>query len=287
MFNLVENLTNFIKDALLDGIRANLIGIFDDINTKVVETGQLLGQSPTTFNSQIYNFVKSINTNVMLPIAVLILTAIFCMNTIEMVTKKNKMQDVDIEDLYKLLFTTGIHVWLLTKSFDFVLAIFDISNVMINKIIGVIGSSNLTISDIESIITAWKEKGVGELMGLSLEITLLKYVILIISIIIYVIVYARMLEIYLYISVACIPFATLGNREWSSIGKGFIKQLIALALQAVFLIICMRMYQELVKNLEFTGNIHLSLLMAAAYTVLLVLTMGKSGSVAKSIVNAG
>ncbi len=67
------------------------------------------------------------------------------------------------------------------------------------------------------------------------ETSLIKVAIQGISIVIMLVVYGRMFEIYVYSSVSAIPFATMGNKEWGQIGTNYIKGLFALGLQGLFL----------------------------------------------------
>jgi hypothetical protein len=106
------------------------------------------------------------------------------------------------------------------------------------------------------------------------------------SILITVILYGRMIEIYLTCSIAPIPFATLTNREWGQIGNNYIRGLLALAFQGFFMMICVAIYALLVQSIIVTDNIHKSILQIAAYTVILCFTLFKTGSLSKSIFNA-
>ncbi|MFC2282708.1 MAG: VirB6/TrbL-like conjugal transfer protein, CD1112 family, partial [Lachnoanaerobaculum saburreum] len=235
---------------------------------------------------QVFAFIKSINENVVLPIAVIILTAICCIEVIQVVMQKNSMHDTDTFEFFKYIIKMWIAVWLVSHAFEFSMAVFDVAQEMVGKAAGVVGSSaNIAPGDFDAMVDALKEKSVGTLIGISLETGLVKISLTILSVLITVILYGRMIEIYIYCSVAAIPFATMGNKEWSSIGTNYIKSLFALGLQGLFILIFFGIYAVLVKTVNFT-DIHVSILKVLAYGMILGVMMMKSGSIAKAILNS-
>ena len=128
--------------------------------------------------------------------------------------------------------------------------------------------------------------GIGELVGLGLETMVISLCMKIMSVLITVILYGRMIEIYLYVSVAPIPAATVTNREWGTIGTNYLKGLVALAFQGFFIMVCVAIYAVLVAGVAVAGNLHSALWSVAAYTVILCFSLFKTGSLSKSIFNA-
>ena len=128
--------------------------------------------------------------------------------------------------------------------------------------------------------------GIGELLGLSIETLLISLCLKIMSILITVILYGRMIEIYCTVSVAPIPVATMSNREWGSIGTNYLKGLFALAFQGFLIMVCVGIYAVLINNMIIAANIHSALFSVAAYTVILCFSLFKTGTFAKSIFNA-
>ena len=108
----------------------------------------------------------------------------------------------------------------------------------------------------------------------------------IMSVVITVIMYGRMIEIYLYTSVAPIPFATMSNREWGQIGTNYFRGLFALAFQAFLMMVCVAIYAVLVAGIQYSSNLSSSLFGVMAYTVVLCFSLFKTGSLSKSIFNA-
>lgn len=127
---------------------------------------------------------------------------------------------------------------------------------------------------------------IGELIGLGLETMLVKLCMMIMSVLITVILYGRMIEIYCYVSVAPVPFATFANREWGGIGNNYVKGLIALAFQGFFIMVCVGIYAALVGTIATASNIHYAIWRSAGYTVILCFALFKTGSLSKSILNS-
>ena len=286
MLNLFEKINEFFKDIMIDIIKDNLSAMLVDINDKVSTVAGEVGKTPSSWNSEVFTFIKSINTNVVLPIAAIILTAILCIELIQVVMRKNSMQDTDTFEFFKYIIKMWIAVWLVSHAFDFSMAVFDVAQSMISKAAGVVGTSaNITLGNFDAMVDALKTKELGTLIGIALETGLVKFSLTILSILITVILYGRMIEIYIYCSVAAIPFSTMGNKEWGSIGTNYIKSLFALGLQGLFILIFFGIYAVLVKTVNFT-DIHTSILQVLAYGLILGVMMMKSGSIAKAILNS-
>lgn len=286
MLNLFEKINEFFKDIMIDIIKDNLSAMLVDINDKVSTVAGEVGKTPSSWNSEVFTFIKSINTNVVLPIAAIILTAILCMELIQVVMNKNSMHDIDTFDFFKYIIKMWIAVWLVSHAFDFSMAVFDVAQSMISKAAGVVGNSaNITPGNFDAMVDALKTESLGTLIGIALETGLVKFSLTILSILITVILYGRMIEIYIYCSVAAIPFSTMGNKEWGSIGTNYIKSLFALGLQGLFILIFFGIYAVLVKTVNFT-DIHTSILQVLAYGLILGVMMMKSGSIAKAILNS-
>ena len=286
MFDLFEKIHEFFKDIMIDIIKDNLSAMLVDINDKVGTVAGEVGKTPSSWNSEVFTFIKSINTNVVLPIAAIILTAILCIELIQVVMRKNSMHDTDTFEFFKYIIKMWIAVWLVSHAFDFSMAVFDVAQSMIGKAAGVVGTSaNITPGNFDAMVEALKTKELGTLIGIALETGLVKLSLTILSILITVILYGRMIEIYIYCSVAAIPFSTMGNKEWSNIGTNYIKSLFALGLQGLFILIFFGIYAVLVKTVNFT-DIHTSILQVLAYGLILGVMMMKSGSIAKAILNS-
>ena len=285
MFGIFDKIEEFFKELLLGGIQANLESMFLDINDKVGAVATDVGKTPMGWNGDVFAFIKSINDSVIIPIAGLIITAVLCIELINMVMQKNNMHDTDTFEFFKYIIKMWIAVWLVSHAFEFSMAVFDVAQHMVNKAAGVINTSATVFGDqIVAMMDTLKEKELGELVMILFETSLIKVAIQVISVVIMLVVYGRMFEIYVYSSVSAIPFATMGNKEWGQIGTNYIKGLFALGLQGLFLMVCLGIYAVLVKTIKIT-DIHTSTMTILGYAVLLGLMMLKSGTLAKSILN--
>ena len=289
MGGIVDLITEFIKDMLTSWVTSNLTNMFNDVNDKVGQVAVEVGKTPSTWNSSIFTMVRNISDTVMVPIAGMIISAILCYELITMIMDKNNMHDFDTSLFIRYLGKACIAVVLLSKTFDITMAIFDVGN---HIVINAAGAINATATiDVEATLLSMftnqlSGMSMGELFGLGLETMIVSFGMKIMSAVITVIIFGRMIEIYLYISVAPVPFSTLGNREWGSIGTNYIKALIALAFQGFFLMVCVGIYSALIASLSVAGNIHSALWTIVAYTVVLCFSMGKTSSLSRSIMHA-
>ena len=286
MFGIFDKIEEFFREFLLGGIKANLESMFLDINSQVGNIAADVGKTPMRWNGEVFNFIKSINDSVIIPIAGLIITAVLCIELINMVMQKNNMHDTYTFEFFKYIIKMWIAVWLASHAFEFSMAVFDVAQNMVNKAAGVINTSAVVSADqIVQMVDALKDKELGELLMILFETSLVKIAIQGISVVVMLVVYGRMFEIYVYSSVSAIPFATMGNREWGQIGTNYIKGLFALGLQGLILMVCFGIYAVLVKTINIS-DIHTSIFKVLGYAILLGLMMLKSGTLAKSILNS-
>ena len=277
-----------IKDLLKEIINSNLENMFTDVNNNVSTIAAQVGTTPQGWNSSIFNMIRNLSDTVVLPIAGLILTFVLCYELITMVTEKNNMHDVDTFMFFKYIFKCGIAVYLVSHTFDITMAIFDVAQTIINSASGAI--SHDTHIDISSALTnlgtTMDSMGIGDLMLLVLETALVSMAMNIVGIIITVILYGRMIEIYITTSVAPIPFATMTNREWGSIGNNYLKSLFALGFQGFFMMVCVGIYAVLIRSFTISDDLHTTLFTIAAYTVILCFSLFKTSTLSKSIFQA-
>ena len=289
MGSIIEKITEFIKEMLQGWVLDNLETMFTDVNTKVGTIAGERGQTPSSWNAGIFSMIDNLSDTVMVPIAGMIISAILCYELITMVMDKNNMHEMGSEFFFRYLVKACIAVLLVSYTSDITMAIFDVSNHIVTGAGGVItGATTLDVaSTLQSMFNSQlSTMGIGELIGLGIETMIVSLCMKIISLLITVMLYGRMIEIYLYVSVAPVPFATLSNREWGSIGSNYIKGLCALAFQGFFIMVCVAIYAVLVSSVAVASNLHTALWSVAAYTVILCFSLFKTGSLSKSIFNA-
>lgn len=289
MGGIVDLIIDFIKDMLTGWVTANLTNMFTDVNDKVGQVAIEVGKTPSTWNPSIYMMIRNISDTVMIPIAGMIISAVLCYELITMVMDKNNMHDFDTSLFIRYLGKACIAVVLLTKTFDITMAIFDVGNHIVTNAAGVIsgtGSIDVEAALLTLFTNSVGSMTIGELFGLGIETMIVSFGMEIMSAVITVIIFGRMIEIYLYISVAPVPFSTLGNREWGNIGTNYVKALVALAFQGFFIMVCVGIYSALVASITVATNIHTALWTIVAYTVVLCFSLGKTSSLSRSIMHA-
>lgn len=288
MFDLFEEIEQAIKDILMGFVESNLTTMFTDVNEKTATIATEVGQTPQGWNSGIFNMIQNLSETVVIPIAGLIITFVLCYELISMITEKNNMHDIDTWMFFKWVFKAMVAVYLVTNTFDIVMAVFDVGQHLVTSAAGVIGhDTNIDVaSTLQQMRTSMQSMEVGELLQLTIETMLVSMCMKIMSVLITVIMYGRMIEIYLYTSIAPVPFATLTNREWGSIGTNYARGLLALGFQGFFIIVCVGIYAVLVNSMTIAANVHSALFSIAAYTVVLCFTLFKTGGLAKQVFNS-
>lgn len=284
---ILDAINKWIKEILIGAITGNLDTMFGDVNEKVGTIAAQVGQTPQAWNANIFSMIRTLSENVIVPIAGLVITYVLCYELISMVIDKNNMHDVDTFMFFKWFFKAWVAVWIVTHTFDLTMAVFDLGQHIVSGAAGVIGgNTSIDVAEALASLTATLEDmGIAELLLLVMETSLVSLCMKIMSVLITVILYGRMIEIYLYCSVAPVPFATMANREWGQIGDNYLKSLIALAFQGFLLMICVGIYAVLINDLIVADNLHSAIFSIAAYTVILCFSLFKSGSLAKSIFN--
>ena len=289
MEGIIEKLTDFIKEILKGWVEANLTAMFTDVNTKVGTIAGEVSKTPSTWNSGIFRMVEGLSESVIVPVAGMIITFVLCYELISMVMDKNNMHEFDTSLFFRYLFKAAIAVWILGNTFDITMAVFDVAANAVRSAGGYItGSTSLDVEDTlkHMFETNIDSMEIGELIGLGLETMIVSFGMKIMSVLITVILYGRMVEIYLYISVSPIPFATWMNREWGSVGNNYFKGLFAVAFQGFFIMVCVAIYAVLVSSVAVAGDIHSALWSVVSYTVLLCFSLFKTGTLSRSIFHA-
>lgn len=288
MGGIFEKLTEYIQEILLGIIEGNLTNMFIDVNEKVGTIAMEVGKTPQGWNNSIFNMIRSLSETVIIPIAGIVITFVLCYELISMIIDRNNLHELDTWIFFKWIFKSIIAIYLVTHTFDIIMATFDVAQNMVSNAAGVISvEADIDISSsVSTMILALEDKGLAELIGISLETTVVKFCMDALSIIITVILYGRMIEIYLVSSVGPVPLATMANREWGQVGNNYLRSLIALGFQGFFIMVCVGIYAVLVKTIIVTDNIHASIFMILSYTILLAFSLFKTGSVAKSVLNA-
>lgn len=287
MDSIISAIQEWIKEMLVGGIMSNLSGMFDAVNQQVAEIAGDVGTTPANFSPGVYSMIRNISESVIIPIAGLILTFIACYELIQLIIDHNNLANFETWIFFKWIFKTFVAVTLITNTFNIVMAVFDVAQNVVNASSGIISAGTaVDASTLEAMEETLRGMDIGPLLGVFLQSIIVQITMYALSIVIFIIVYGRMVEIYLLTSLAPIPFATFGNREQSQIGQNYLRSLLALGFQGFLIMICVGIYAVLIQSISFSDNIISSIWGAMGYTVLLVFTLFKTGAIARSVFNA-
>ena len=284
---LTDWLTDWLKEILIEGIMGNLTGLFDTVNTRVGEIAVQVGTTPAAWNAGVFSLIRQLSETVILPIAGLVLTFVATYELIQLLIEKNNLHDLDYWIFFKWIFKTACAILVLSNTFNIVNAVFDVSQSVIARGGGVIqGSTDITPTMLDNLEAILETMGIGSLLGLFMQSLLIHVTMWALNIIIFVIVYGRMLEIYMMTSLAPIPVATLANREVGSMGQNYLKSLFAVGFQGLLILLCVGIYAVLVQSIATSGDPIGAIWGCVGYTVLLAFMLFKTGSIARSIFSA-
>jgi hypothetical protein len=288
MQSIFDAITEWLKELLIGSVEGSLSSMFSDVNEKVSTIATQVGTTPQGWNMNIFSMIQTLSETVVLPIAGIVITYVLVAELISSIADKNSLHDIDTWVFFKWFFKAWVAIFIVAHTFDITMAIFDVGQYVVSSASGVI--SDDTNIDIDATMDTFRASmdamEIPELLLLTVETMLVSLCMKIMGVVITVILFGRMIEIYLTCSVAPIPLATMANREWGQIGNNYLRSLFALAFQGFFLMVCVGIYAVLVNDMIIADNIHSAIFSVAAYTVLLCFAMMKTGSLSKSIFNA-
>ncbi len=282
---ILDWLEEWFKGVLIDGITSNLTGLFDTVNGKVGEIAADVGATPQDWNSGVFNMLRSLSETVIVPIAGAILALIMCYELIQLIAERNSMHDMDSWMLFRWVFKSAAAVLLVANTWNIVMGVFDLTQSVVNQSAGVIiGNTSI---DITAVVTDLENRlsdmDIGGLLGLWFQSLFVGLTMNILSICIMLVVYGRLIEIYLVTSLGPIPLATIGNSEWRGMGQGYLKSLFALGFQAFLIMVVTGIYAVLIQNIALDGDVSGAIWGCMGYTVLLCFCLFKTGSIAKAV----
>ena len=285
---LWNKITEWLKDMLISGIMGNLEGLFDGVNEKVAEITGTVGTTPQAWNGSVFSMIKNISETVIIPIAGIILAFIMTYELIQMIIDKNSFHDFETFTLFKWVFKTFVAVLIVTNTWNIIMGIFDVAQNVVNRSAGVIiSNTNLDLSNIVTNMEAsLRQMDIGPLFGLWFQTLLVGLISWVLTICIFIVIYGRMIEIYLVTSVAPIPLATMANREWGQMGQNYLRSLLALGFQAFLIVVCVAIYAVLIQTIAVDTDVIKAIWTCIGYTVLLCFTLFKTSSLSKSIFSA-
>ena len=283
-----ESITEWLKEVLIGGIVSNLSGVFDSTNEQVGNIVGQVGMTPQAWNGGIFTMIQNLSNNVILPIAGAILAIVVTLELIQLITDKNNLNDVDTWMFFKWVFKSACAVLIVSNTWNIVMGVFDVAQSVVGSSAGVIiGSTSI---DINSVITDMEGQlealPTGELFGLWFQSLFVGLTMNALSICIMMVIYGRMIEVYLTTSIGPIPLATMTNRDWGTTGQNYLRSLFALGFQAFLIMVCVGIYSVLVQGIATSGDISGAIWTCMGYTVLLCFALFKTGSLSKSLFGA-
>ncbi len=283
-----NKVTEWLKGILIGGIMGNLQGLFDNVNQQVSGIAGQVGTTPQAWNSGVYSMIRSLSDNVILPIAGVILAIVMTMELLQLVLEKNNLQSFETWIFFKWIFKTFCAILIVTNTWDIIMGIFDAAQSVVRSAAGIIRADTdidlvQVIGDLE---VRLQEMELGALLGLWFQTLFVGVTLQALSICIFVIVYGRMVEIYVVTSLAPIPMATMMNHSWGQMGQNYLRSLFALGFQAFLIIVCVAIYAVLVHTIAVGTDVVAAIWTCIGYTVLLCFSLFKSGGVAKQIFGA-
>lgn len=285
---MFDGLIDWLKEQLIESI----IEFLNSQNNSINIISDSLSQNAVEYSPSAFETVLQIAENVMLPIAGVVLTYVAVHEIVSMVVNNNNMHEHTTWDIMKWIFKTSITIFLVSNSFTIVSAVIEVGSQLVIQATPY--ANNIIANESQlSIEASLMEMSITELTMITLSAFFHRLIFYILRLLIQLFIIGRIIEIYMYLSVAPIPMSTFGNREISDTGINYTKNIIALALQGVIILIAISIYNAL--SITFTqrntlsgdasqivGGIFESLTLIGALALMVV----KSKSIANSIINA-
>ena len=280
-------LTDWLKELLIGGIMDNLSGLFDTVNARVREIAVQVGTAPAQWNAGVFSLIRRLSETVILPIAGLILTFVATYELIQLLVERNDLHDLDYWIFSKWIFKTACAILILSNTFNIVMAVFDVAQRVVAQSAGLIqGSTDVSPDMLADLEAALEGMDLGPLLGLWLQSFVVQLTMTALNIVIFVIVYGRMIEIYMLTSLAPLPVATLANRELGGAGQNYLRSLLAVGFQGMLILVCVGIYAVLIQGIASGGDPIGAIWGTIGYTVLLCYCLFKTGSIARSVLGA-
>ncbi len=284
---LTDWITDWLKELLIGGIMDNLSGLFDTVNARVGEIAVQVGTTPAAWNAGVFSLIRRLSETVILPIAGLVLTFVATYELIQLLVERNNLHDLDYWIFFKWIFKTACAILILSNTFNIVMAVFDVAQRVVAQSAGLIqGSTDVSPDMLADLEAALEGMDLGPLLGLWLQSFVVQLTMTALNIVIFVIVYGRMIEIYMLTSLAPLPVATLANRELGGAGQNYLRSLFAVGFQGMLILVCVGIYAVLIQSIAGGGDPIGAIWGTIGYTVLLCYCLFKTGSIARSVLGA-
>lgn len=285
LWGILDKLKELIAETLYESIVKNIQSLNDTFSSQITNLGADLTQSHESFSSAAFHLIKQIHENAIIPIAGIILTFVFCYELLQLGIAKNNKAEVDSFDFFIVIAKTAAGIIFIRYSMDLVMAFFDVARWMTEKA-GVVASASLNspVEGFQTLADQYKANlEIGSLISLGLVIIIGMLISFVIGLLAQFIVISRMLEIYVMSSVSALTMGAMFNTQFSNMGQSYLKNMFALALQGLFMIISIAIYMTLISRFTSNADSPWTMLLQFALGGLVLISMlFKSGTMAKA-----
>lgn len=167
METVLKAIADWIKGILTAGIMNNLSGLFDAVNQQVGDIAQQVGTRPSSFEPRVFAMIEALSNNVILPIAGVFLTLVACYELVQMITEHNNLAQFEPALIMRWIFKTAASFWLVSNTFDIVMAVFDLAQHIVAESSGIIaGNTHVNDVGLSMLEASMMNMEVGPLFGL-------------------------------------------------------------------------------------------------------------------------
>lgn len=305
----IDSIEEWFEDLISDGIKSQ----FDSMSSLLTDTfdsttgsdglvSSFITVHPANFTgnmsgsgTKVWETIEAVCNNVVVPIGGFVLTVILLTDLIQMVIRGNNFKDFDDSIFIKWIIKALCGVLLVSNVFYIASALFSFgTNVCASGLTSLFGSGSFMEEDLVLNDSALISLNMGTLLTVWFISLIVHLGVMLLMVVIIIVLASRIIEVFMYLGVAPIPMATMmDSGEFSSIGKNWIKQLLALSFQGFFIVIALAIFKTLFANMVGTLNagasnsdIVMQMAMLLGYTVALMFTMLRTGTISKSVFNA-
>ena len=283
------NFEESIKELLISLITSMLGELFVMTSDKFSDFTAMIGQTPQTWNPGIYSMVQSLSSTVIVPAANIILTLVVSLELFGMLVERNNMVDIEPVFLVKWIFKAVLASFVASNAWTITMAVFDLSQSIAASASGLLGGtlSPFSQTTIDAFVATLETETIGRLVLILLQSVLSWAILFLITVGILILLIVRMVEIYLTVSIAPIPFAAFYGKEWTGgVGANYLRSLFALGFQGFFIMVCLSIYTTMMQNVLNSTDVVGAMWSYIAYSGVLLFAVGKTDRISKSIFGA-
>lgn len=299
-----EFFTNVLAGASSSAIDSALNLFKNGLNSDSI-VGDALTTTPNAYEGgDIFLIIDNICDNIVAPIGGMILVIILLYELISVVIGGNNFREFDTSIFFKWIFKCLCGVILISHTSDIIIGVFSMGSGITKDALelavtgDVITEEIATIAgDIQTMLTTQCEGEWGILVTFLLFSLIMWIAVVASLVIVMLVIISRMIEAFMYISIAPIPMSTFMNKEWGTIGNNWLRNLLAIAFQGVFIVVAIALFQTMftvtlqgMLEVDLTDgasiDLYFNMILCIVWAIALCFTVFRSSSVSKSVFNA-